>query len=147
MLIAKKNSFISNKRWFEFLPLVLGSYLINYSFVFYFFKYRVLAFRSQPSFFYLYVFHAFTALFLSIILIEAPNNSLSSQLFSFFSYISFSIVLIFRLSFTIKDVFDGLVISSFIYSFAAVVIFFIVPEFNFIDVAYTKIAMRKYIPA
>ncbi len=129
-----------------FIPFAIGGFNINYSFIFYLFRYPVYSFRNQPVFFHLFILQALFSLFISIIFINPINGDIHAQLISFFSYLSVGFLLIIKLPYDVEDIFLGLKYIAFIYSFYACIIFVINPDFNFINFAYAKLAMSNYVP-
>jgi len=135
-----------NRPYIPFIPITLGGFNVNYFFIIYFVKYKIYAFKNQPTFFYIFLIQATLSLLFSIFFIYPVNGDIHSQIISFFSYISVGFLLILRLPFTINDIFKGLQYITVMYSIYAVCIFLIDPDLNIFNYAYSKIKMREYVP-
>ena len=129
-----------------FIPLTLGGFNVNYSFIFYFLKYKIYSFKNQPAFFFIFLIQAILSLLFSILFINPVNGDIHSQIISFYSYISVGFLLIIKLPFNINDVFRGLQFITVLYSIYAVSIFLIDPDLNILNYAYSKIKMREFVP-
>jgi hypothetical protein len=144
---ARKSKFKPPTPWIEFIPISINTFFVNYLFLSYLFRFRYYKLEKVPLLFYVYNIQAFMALFFGILFIHPIYNDINSQIISFFSYVTFSSILLIALPYNIKQIFDGLVFVTFLYSSFALFVFMTNPELTAIDWAFTKITMREYIPA